>query len=317
MRLIQEHSLDDIAEELGRSKSTISRERKRNRRLGEQRYMAAAADTLAARRRHQARRKRKLSNGVVWQEVVSLLRRQWSPEQIAATLAKRHPNEPERRVSHETIYAALYILPRGELRKELLSHLRQHRKQRRPRSRGQDRRGAIPNMVNIAQRPEEIEERLVPGHWEGDLIKGANNASSVGTLVERHSRYLQLVKLDEATAESVCNGFAKKFEKLSAPMRKSMTYDQGREMAGHERLAQKAKVKIYFADPHSPWQRGSNENTNGLLRQYLPKGTDLSKFTQRELNAIAQRLNTRPRKTLNWQTPIEAFQQAERVALDT
>lgn len=315
LRLATGHSQRAIAEELGRSPSTISREIRRNQKKGQTDYLATAAESMAKKRARKARRLRKLVDGPLWREIVALLRKQWSPEQVSAELRQRHPDQPERCVSHETIYAALYILPRGELRKELLSHLRQHRKTRRPRSRGTDRRGQIPNMVSIAERPDEVEDRLVPGHWEGDLIKGAGNASSVGTLVERQSRLVMLVKVESASTEAVCAGFARKFGRLPAIMRKTMTYDRGKEMAGHESLSEKLNMRIYFADPHSPWQRGSNENTNGLLRQYLPKGTDLSTLTQRDLNVIAHKLNTRPRKTLNWQTPIEFYQQAERVAL--
>lgn len=314
----QELSLREIARSLGRSASTLSRELKRNGNVTDDVcYLATVADKRAKCRASSPRRPRKLACPKRWQAVISRLRKQWSPEQIAADLRAQHPNQSEHHVSHETIYTALYILPRGELRRELISHLRQHRKHRRPRSRGNDRRGQIPNMVKIAERPDEVAGREVPGHWEGDLIKGAGNASSVGTLVERHSRLVMLVKVDNASTEAVCKGFARKFKALPAVMRRSMTYDRGKEMAAHESLSTELDMRIFFADPHSPWQRGSNENTNGLLRQYLPKGTDLSTLSQRELNAIAHRLNTRPRKTLDWKTPIETYQQAERVALRT
>lgn len=311
----QGHSLRAIAAGLERSPSTISREIQRNRTSARSDYLATSADALAKKRSTIARRPRKLLDDALWREVVALLQRQWSPEQIAAAMKARHADKPERWVSHETIYAALYILPRGELRRELISHLRQHHKTRRSRSRGKDRRGQIPNMVSIAERPDDVEDRVVPGHWEGDLIKGAGNASSVGTLVERHSRFVMLVKVESAGTLAVCSGFAKKFSRLPAIMRKTMTYDRGKEMTDHEWLSARVGMRIYFADPHSPWQRGSNENTNGLLRQYLPKGMDLSTLTQRELNSIAHRLNTRPRKSLTWQTPSEAYQKAERVAL--
>ena len=316
--LAQDMTLREIAQSLGRSPSTLSRELRRNGDdAGDTGYLATVADKRAMRRARKPRRPRKLACPKRWEAVTSRLRKQWSPEQIAADLRAQHPDQPEQHVSHETIYAAHYILPRGELRRELISHLRQHRKHRRPRSRGNDRRGQIPNMVKIAERPDEVAARQVPGHWEGDLIKGAGNASSVGTVVERHSRLVMLVKVDNASTEAVCKGFARKFKALPAVMRRSMTYDRGKEMAGHEALSAELDLRIFFADPHSPWQRGSNENTNGLLRQYLPKGTDLSTLTQRELNAIAHRLNTRPRKTLGWRTPIEVYEQAERVALRT
>jgi len=183
---------------------------------------------------------------------------------------------------------AIYAIPRGALRKELIACLRQSRKSRRPRTRGEDRRGSIPNMVSIHDRPTDIEERIIPGHWKGDLIKGARNASSVGTLVERTSLFVTLVKLDSATAKSVEQGFAHVLNRVDAQKRLSMTYDQGREMAWHELLATETKIKVYFADPHSLWQRGRNENNNGLLRQYLPKGTDLSIYSQQELDAIVR-----------------------------
>lgn len=212
-------------------------------------------------------------------------------------------------LSAETIYVGLYVLPRGTLRSKLLAALRQARKARRPRARGRDRRGQIPNMTLIAERPANVTTRTVPGHWEGDLIKGARNGSAVGTLVEGTSRLVILARLQGTDARSACDGFTKKLRHVPVPLRKTLTYDRGKEMAEHERLAQRLAIRVFFADPHSPWQRGTNENTNGLLRQYLPKGTDLSGYTQRELNAIAQRLNTRPRKCLNWATPLEVFTQ--------
>lgn len=307
----------EIARELGRNRSTISRELRRNGEAEGQYYVPLTAQAQAVHRARQPRRRRKLSGVRLWRRVVRGLRSGWSPEQIAGYMKTQYPDQPEQRVSHETIYAALYVLPRGELRKELLSHLRQSRKQRRPRSRGTDRRGQIPNMVRIGERPGEVEDRRIPGHWEGDLIKGAGNRSAVATLVERHSRYLQLVRVDDASAESVCRGMAYRFRRMPEGMRKTLTYDRGKEMAQHERLAKKTALKIYFADPHSPWQRGSNENTNGLLRQYLPKGVDLSGLTQVELNRIAKKLNTRPRKVHGWATPEEIWNKAHRVALGT
>jgi IS30 family transposase len=212
-----------------------------------------------------------------------------------------------KQLSTETIYAGLYILPRGTLRSALLAALRQARKARRPRARGTDRRGQIPHMTPITERPAEVATRTVPGHWEGDLIKGARNRSAVGTLVERTTRLVLLAKMEGMDAESAYRGFAKKLQHVPVALRHTLTYDRGKEMAEHERLAQQLKIQVFFADPYSPWQRGTNENTNGLLRQYLPKGTDLSGYTQRELNAIAHRLNTRPRKCLNFATPLEVY----------
>lgn len=303
-------SMREIGEQLGRSPSTISRELARNRVEIDRGYFPHTAHAKARQRAKHSGPEEKLLDTALWKVVVIGLRKGWSPEQIAGDLKTRHPDQPEKRVSHETIYLALYAHPRGELKKELLSYLRQNRKQRRPRSRGKDRRGQIANMVSIAERPEDVESRLVPGHWEGDLIKGAGNRSAVATLVERHSRYVMLVRVEDASARSVCDGLARKFRQVPAMLRKTMTYDRGKEMARHEELSRKTKMHIYFADPHSPWQRGSNENTNGLLRQYLPKGMDLSVLSQRELNSIALKLNTRPRKTHNWATPEQIWNKA-------
>ena len=233
-----------------------------------------------------------------------------------------HPDEPSRRVSHETVYLALYALPRGELRKDLLGRLRQGGKARRPRGRGADRRGGLPDMVSIHERPAEVEDRRVPGHWEGDFIKGAGNRSAVGTLVERASRYVILARMDGCGADAALEGFARKLRRVPACVRKTLTYDQGKEMARHAELARRVRIRVYFADPHSPWQRPSNENANGLIREYLPKGMDLSGVSQGELNAIARRLNNRPRKVLGFETPAEVFQReilnlTNRVALQT
>jgi IS30 family transposase len=230
-----------------------------------------------------------------------------SPEQIAGRLRRAYPDDRQKHLSAETIYVALYVLPRGALRSEFLSALRQARKVRRPRARGTDRRGQIPNMTPIDERFAEVATRTVPGHWEGDLIKGARNGSAVGTLVERATRLVILARMDVTDATSAREGFTKKLRHLSALLRKTLTYDRGKEMAEHEPLAQRLAIWIFFADPYSPWPRGTNENMNGLLRQYLPKGTDLSGYTQRELNAIAHRLNTRPRKCFDVATPLEVY----------
>jgi IS30 family transposase len=231
----------------------------------------------------------------------------YSPEQISGTLKLVHPTTPTLQVSHETIYTAIYAMPRGELRKEVIGWLRFGHTKRRPRARGEDRRGRIPDMVSIHDRPPEIEERLVPGHWEGDLIKGTANRSAVGTLVERTTLFTVLSKMENATAEAALNGFSHVLNRIEAQTRLSLTYDQGKEMTTHQQLTAATGVKVYFADPHSPWQRGLNENTNGLLRQYLPKGSDLSQHTQDELDAIAWKLNTRPRKSLGFKCPAELF----------
>ena len=269
-----------VARTLSRAPSTISRELKKNCPDG-QKYEAAAAGERARERRYQRRRWPKLGPHTVLFGVVEyFLRGRWSPEQIAGTLRNRYPDEPEKRVSHETIYNALYVMPKGELRTELLGCLRQARRIRRPRARGEDRRGQIQDMVSLHVRPPEVEDRLIPGHWEGDLIKGAFNRSAVGTLVERSSRLVMLVWMENASAAAALEGFSRILNDVPQPMRKSLTYDQGKEMSEHKQLSERTGVAVFFADPHSPWQRGSNENTNGLLRQYLPKGTDLSGFSK-------------------------------------
>ena len=306
--LAQGQSLRTMATVLGRPLSTLSRERTRNTpRNGS--YRACTAQTLATTRSCQARRPRKLLDPWLWRYVRTHLIQGHSPEQIAGRLRHEYPDDMRKHLSAETIYVGLYVLPRGTLRSKLLAALRQARKARRPRARGRDRRGQIPNMTLLAERPANVTTRTVPGHWEGDLIKGARNGSAVGTLVERTSRLVILARLQGTDARSACDGFTKKLRHVPVPLRKTLTYDRGKEMAEHERLAQRLAIRVFFADPHSPWQRGTNENTNGLLRQYLPKGTDWSGYTQRELNAMAQRLNTRPRKCLNWATPLEVFTQ--------
>lgn len=305
----QDLSQREIARMLGRSPSTISRELRRNRSLNG-RYVAHVAQAHTRERRKVCRPARKLVLGNErFELVLHLLRERFSPEQIAGKLRVMKINFEEAYVCRETIYKAIYAMPVGELRKELVQCLRQGKSTRRPRAGGVDRRGQIPDMVSIHLRPPEVEDRLMPGHWEGDLIKGKNNASAVGTLVERSSGYLMLVKMNDATATSAVEGFSAALNGMPLAARKSMTYDQGKEMAKHAELTQKTGIAVYFADPHSPWQRGTNENTNGLVRQFLPKGTDLSKHTQEELDKFAYLLNIRPRKRFNWLCPIEVFTQ--------
>lgn len=297
-----------IALTLGRSPATISRELRRNTGPGGT-YHVAVAQGHMRRRRIACRPRKKLLLGTeLFDLVVDLLRRFFSPEQIAGKLRSMNiPSFEDAYICRETIYSAVYALPVGELRKELIQCLRQGKSTRRPRVGGVDRRNQIPEMVNIHLRPPEIEDRLMPGHWEGDLIKGKANASAVGTLNERTSGYLMLIKLNDATATSAVEGFSAALNRMPLAMRKSMTYDQGREMTRHAEITQKTGVAIYFCDPHSPWQRGSNENINGLIRQYLPKGTDLSVCSQEQLDAIAYELNIRPRKRFNWKCPIEVM----------
>lgn len=305
----QDLSQREIARMLGRSPSTISRELRRNRSLNGG-YVAHVAQAHTRERRKVCRPARKLVLGNErFELVLHLLRERFSPEQIAGKLRLMKINFEEAYVCRETIYKAIYAMPVGELRKELVQCLRQGKSTRRPRAGGVDRRGQIPDMVSIHLRPPEVEDRLMPGHWEGDLIKGKNNASAVGTLVERSSGYLMLVKMNDATATSAVEGFSAALNGMPLAARKSMTYDQGKEMARHAELTQKTGIAVYFADPHSPWQRGTNENTNGLVRQFLPKGTDLSKYTQEELDKFAYLLNIRPRKRFNWLCPIEVFTQ--------
>jgi len=296
-----------IARRLGRSPSTVSRELRRNAARPE-RYLATAAQWRAQQRARTPRRRRKLAGGWLRHYVDRRLRDGWSPQQIAARLRRDYPEDMRKRISHETIYAAIYIVPRGELRRTLIGCLRQHRKVRRGRRLSGQNRGQIPNLTPIAARPAEVEARLVPGHWEGDILKGTANGSAVGSLVERTTRLVLLARMPGLDSRSVVQGFARKLQRIPQPLRNSMTYDQGREMARHELLSKKLRLDVYFADPHSPWQRGTNENTNGLLRQYLPKSADLATLSQRDLNAIAARLNNRPRQTLNWMTPNEAWE---------
>lgn len=299
-------SLRAIANRLGRSPSTLSRELRRNR-CGDA-YTAEAAQSARQRRRVLGRPLPKLHpDGVLWDVVTELLHWRWSPQQIAATLRRTFPEDPSRQVSHETIYTAIYAQPRGELRRELIACLRKGQAKRLPRTRGQDRRGQIPEMISIHVRPPEATDRLMPGHWEGDLIKGAGNRSAVAVLVERMSRAVLLARMPDASAASALAAFSAKLGGVVDPLRQTLTYDQGREMSRHAELTAATGVRVYFCDPHSPWQRGSCENTNGLLRQYLPKGTDLSGYTQAQLDAIADSLNTRPRQTLGWRTPLEVL----------
>lgn len=304
-----------IAGGLKRARSTVTREMHRNGWRSEADradrgrppiaggYYAPRADKRARRLRRKPRVLPKLVPGTpLWETVVAHLRRGLSPEQIACTLA-RMP-EPVQ-LSYETIYHALYAMPKGQLRSRILTLMRRQRKQRRPKTKPQ--RPFIDAITLIDHRPEEANLRLVPGHWEGDLIKGRLNQSRVGTLVERTTLFVALVKLQDGRAETCAQAFAHILNRFDSQLRRSLTYDQGREMAAHKLLAQQAGLKVYFAHPHSPWQRGINENTNGLLRQYLPKGQDLSRFSQQQLDDIAWMLNTRPRKTLGWKAPAELF----------
>jgi IS30 family transposase len=308
-----------IARALRRAASTVTRERQRNGwKAGCERgvmgrpviaggYEARRAGQRAARLRRRPRCRRKLARGTaLWQHVRYRLDLGWSPEQIAGTLKREHPGQPALQASHETIYTAIYAHPKGELRRELTVLLRQARGARRPRTRT-SRRGRMHDLLSIHLRPPEANERLLPGHWEGDFIKGTRNHSAVGTLVDRRTLFVMLAKMDGCGAQAALEGFGQAFGPLDPALKKTLTYDQGKEMALHATLAEITGLQIYFADPHSPWQRGINENTNGLLRQYLPKTDDLSRYSQRELDQIAWALNTRPRKSLGFRTPAEVI----------
>jgi IS30 family transposase len=299
--------LNEIARQLNRSGSTISREVKRHG--GSARYVAVLAQRQAEGCAAVPRRTQRLRDRRICRYVIEGLNHRWSPEQIAVRMRQDYPFDMTMRISHETIYAGIYLIPRGELKKSFLSALRHDKIRRlgRPRKHDARQRGRLIDMTPIAERPAEVADRMVPGHWEGDLIRGRANGSSVGTCVERSSRLLILVKMDGYDATRARESFVRKLSRIPAPLRKSLTYDQGHEMAQHKKLAKSLSLKVYFADPHSPWQRGSNENTNGLLRQYLPKGTDLSVYSQRQLNQIAEEMNNRPRKVLDWLTPNEAW----------
>lgn len=299
-------SLRGIARSLGRSPSTISREVQRNG--GADRYRATRSDHAAWDRALRPKPCKLACRPALARTVSGKLRRNWSPEQIAGWLKRTWPGEPHNQVSHETIYRSLFIQTRGVLKKELLDHLRARRTIRRSRHASLKRGGLgqIRDAVSISERPASVEDRAVPGHWEGDLIGGSRN-SYVATLVERHSRYVMLVKVANKDTESVVTALIKQSKKLPSELYRSLTWDRGKELADHKRLALAADVEIYFCDPRSPWQRGSNENTNRLLRQYLPHGTDLSLHSQAQLSAIARQLNERPRKTLLYRTPAETF----------
>jgi len=297
-----------IAAGVGRAPSTVSREVNHNG--GRAGYEPVAAHEAAGRRARRPKVVKLEANRRLCDRVVHDLERLWSPQQITRRLREDFPDQPEMWVSHETIYQSLYVQGRGALRKELAACLRTGRARRCPRGRT-DQRGQIPDMVMISERPADVADRAVPGHWEGDLIMGANNASAIGTLVERSTRFVMLLHLpDGRTADKVRDAMTQAIQTLPAALRRSITWDQGKEMAQHAQFTIDTGVQIYFCDPHSPWQRGSNENTNGLLRQYFPKGTSLKNVTPEQLQAAADSLNGRPRQTLNWRTPSERLNEA-------
>lgn len=303
------HSIRSIATQLGRAPSTISREIKRNGGQGS--YRASQADQAAWGRALRPKTCKLSENRTLAHIVADKLQLLWSPEQIAGWLQRTYPDDSSTQVSHETIYRSLFIQARGALKKELLAHLRRTRVMRRSRHHTQktDNHGRIADMVSISERPATVEDRAVPGHWEGDLLCGSRS-SQIVTLVERQSRYVMLLKVASKDTETVINGLIKNARKLPQELYKSLTWDRGKEMADHKRFTVATDIKVYFCDPQNPWQRGTNENTNGLLRQYFPKGIDLSTYSQAKLNAVARKLNERPRKTLNYETPAERFHQS-------
>ena len=292
------HAYAAIARQLHRPTSTILREVQRHG--GRRHYRSAGADRRAWARARRPKPCRLATEPRLRQRVATQLAADWSPQQIAQWLRRRYPDNPRMQVSHETIYRSLFVQARGGLKRELVRHLRRGRTLRRPRRRA--RVEQIPDLVSIRERPASVEDRAIPGHWEGDLLSGKGH-SRIATLVERHSRYVMLVRLPRGDSPSVVRALARRIQTLPAHLRQSLTWDRGRELTAHRAFTVATNVQVYFCDPRSPWQRGSNENTNGLLRQYFPHGTDMARFTQPQLNAIARRLNTRPRLTLDWETP--------------
>jgi len=308
--LAQKCSFQDIAKSLGRYTSTISREVGAGS-CNKYTYRANKAQARAVRNS----RKRKAGKYVLDENirlkryVYRKLRLKWSPDQIVKNLKKDYPTDMTMRISPESIYTYLFVLPKGTLKKELLSCLRQNRKHRHRQKRGVEAKRKIEDMLSIEERPKEVEDRIIPGHWEGDLVIGKNNRSALGTLVERTTRTVILIPIKNREAETVAKAFAKEVKKLPQQMKLSMTYDQGREMAQHKLFTKITGIKVYFAHPRSPWERGTNENTNGLIRQYFPKGTDFQKVSRYEVKRAQHQLNGRPRKTLNYQTPYDTFNQ--------
>jgi len=306
--LSQGYSPSKIAKNLCREISTITREINSG---GCNKYTYRAGKAERRAKRNSSKRKKgktKLDKNIELKNYVyNKLRLEWSPEQIAKTLKRRYPDDMTMQISPETIYTHIYVLPRGGLKKELLSCLRQNRKHRHKQRRGTKAKRSLEDMLSIEERPKDVGDRIIPGHWEGDLIIGKNNRSALGTLVERTTRTTILVPLKSRDAFTVAKAFAREVKKLPKTMKLTMTYDQGREMAQHKLFTKKTGVKVYFAHPSSPWERGTNENTNGLIRQYFPKGTDFNKVSRYMIKRAQNRLNGRPRKVLDWKTPYQAF----------
>jgi len=300
-------SIREIARNLNRAPSTISREIQRSTMQRDD-YRAILAQYRVNRKRHKPRGNRKLNINIPLRKIVlHYLAKNWSPEQIAKRLIFLYPNDMDMRISHETIYSYVYVLPRGTLKLELVKCLRKHHKRRRQRNKNRKRTHALQDYFSIEERPAEVADRIIPGHWEGDLLMGHMNASAIGTLVERTTRMVFLVKLKNKDAATVRESFAKEFRHLPKGLKRTLTYDQGQEMAEHKLFTKDTDITVYFAHPHSPWERGTNENTNALLRQYFPKGIDFSKISKERLKYVQNELNDRPRKTLEFYTPHEKF----------
>jgi IS30 family transposase len=310
-----------IALRLNRHTSTITREVWAQVKVKKWCYSAVKGEKLSKEKKNKSGRKKKLDlNMPLLHYVQGKLREDWSPEEIAKRIKIDYPKDNSMRISHETIYQYLYCLPKGELKKELMKSLRRERKRRLSRGSINSRRKRIEDIVSIEERPKEAEGRMIPGHWEGDLIVGKNHASAIGTLVERTTRLTIIVPLKEKTAFAVANAFTKAFKRIPKKLKKTLTYDRGSEMSLHRLFTDESNVKVFFADPYSPWQRGTNENTNGLIRQYFPKSTDFREVSIAELKEAERRLNSRPRKVLNYYTPAEKFYELitkKKVAIDS
>jgi len=310
-----------IAERIGFDPSAISREVRKNVKRKRRSYSAVNAQRKADENNKKKGRKKKLNkNETLFEYVYEKLRQEWSPEEIAKRLLIDYPKDNNMRISHEAIYQHLYCLPRGELKKELMKGLRQNRKRRLSRQARHYRRQRIPDIISISERPEEAKDRIVPGHWEGDLIMGKNRNSALGSLVERTTRLTLLAPLKAKDAFSVRKAFVKSFKRIPKQLVKTLTYDRGSEMSEHKLFDKETKIKVYFADPHSPWQRGTNENTNGLIRQYFPKGTDFNNVSLAAIREAERRLNSRPRKVLSFYTPSERFYELitkQKIALES
>jgi IS30 family transposase len=304
--LASQQTIRLIATQISRAPSTVSREIHRNG--GVDSYRASKADTAAWARAKRPKSCKLAGSPHLIREITAKLIKQWSPEQISGWLKRQYPDDECYHVSHETIYKSLFIQARGVLKKELIACLRTQRSSRRPKkfSLKGTGIGKVPEAISIRERPASVEDRAIPGHWEGDLIEGSKN-TYIATLVERHSRYVMLVKVSDKKSDTVVNALIKQATKLPDELYKSLTWDRGSEMKSHKKFTLATDIKVYFCDPYSPWQRGTNENTNRLLRDYLPKGTDLSAHSQQKLNSIARQLNERPRKTLDYETPADRF----------